>query len=147
VKATPADYYTLLGVEPDATLAQIKRAYRKLARLHHPDTNPGDPQAAARFRQITEAYDTLSDPGRRQAYDQTRPKTAGTKITDPGRDTQAASAWSTSWKTSGRPSGTGTRRSRPWSSSWPAAPKPASPAGDTSRRAAGTSTTTSAPKS
>ena len=59
---TTPDYYTLLGVEPDATLAQIKKAYRKLARQHHPDTNPGDQQAAARFRQITEAYETLSDP-------------------------------------------------------------------------------------
>jgi DnaJ domain len=91
VTTPPTDYYTLLGVEPDATLSQIKRAYRKLARLHHPDTNPGDPQAAVRFRDITEAYDTLSDPKRREAYDQTRPPVTGTKIADPGRDVQAAS--------------------------------------------------------
>ena len=62
MKTQHPDYYTLLGVEPDATTAQIKKAYRKLARLHHPDTNPGDPQAAARFRDITQAYDILSDP-------------------------------------------------------------------------------------
>ena len=67
MKPPPADYYTVLGVEPDATTAQIKKAYRKLARLHHPDTNPGDPQAAARFRDITQAYDILSDPKLREA--------------------------------------------------------------------------------
>jgi len=89
------DYYALLGVEPDATTAQIKKAYRKLARLHHPDTNPGDPDAATRFRQITEAYDTLTDPARREAYDRTRPTTkakpAGSKLTEPGPGSRAAS--------------------------------------------------------
>jgi hypothetical protein len=89
------DYYALLGVEPDATTAQIKRAYRKLARRHHPDTNPGDPQAAARFRDLTEAYDTLIDPKRRQAYDRTRPtakaKPTGSNLTEPGPDSRAAS--------------------------------------------------------
>ena len=85
------DYYALLGIEPDATAAQIKKAYRKLARLHHPDTNPGDLGAAARFRNITQAYDTLSDPGRREAYDRTRPPATGTKLTEPGPETRTAS--------------------------------------------------------
>jgi molecular chaperone DnaJ len=51
------DYYTVLGVPREATLADIKKAYRKLARRHHPDRNNGDPAATERFRQITEAYE------------------------------------------------------------------------------------------
>ena len=76
---------------PDATPAQIKKAYRKLARQHHPDTNPGDQQAAARFRQITEAYDTLSDPGRRDAYDRAHGPFTGTRLATPSHGNRAAS--------------------------------------------------------
>ena len=88
---TTANFYALLGVEPDATPAQIKKAYRKLARQHHPDTNPGDQQAAARFRQITEACETLSDPGRRDAYNRARGPFAGTRLATPSQDNRAAS--------------------------------------------------------
>src|ERR1700746_615415 len=63
------DFYILLGVTREATLADVKRAYRRLARKFHPDINPGDRRAAAQFRQIAEAYETLSDPARRQRYD------------------------------------------------------------------------------
>lgn len=63
------DLYTILGLTNAATLAEIKRAYRRLARRYHPDINPGDGHAVVRFRQITEAYETLSDPARRQRYD------------------------------------------------------------------------------
>jgi hypothetical protein len=63
------DYYAILGIAPGATTRQVKTAYRKLAKVHHPDANPGDPGAAARFRQITEAYETLIDAVRRKAYD------------------------------------------------------------------------------
>ncbi|HEY7448485.1 MAG TPA: J domain-containing protein [Vicinamibacterales bacterium] len=63
------DLYTILGLTHAATLAEIKRAYRRLARRYHPDINPGDGHAVVRFRQITEAYETLSDPARRQRYD------------------------------------------------------------------------------
>jgi molecular chaperone DnaJ len=65
------DFYVILGVERGATLADVKRAYKRLARKYHPDINPGDRLAAAQFRQIAEAYETLSDAQRRQQYDTT----------------------------------------------------------------------------
>ena len=63
------DFYLILGVDRGATPAEIKRAYKRLARKYHPDINPGDRMAAAQFRQIAEAYETLSDPERRRRYD------------------------------------------------------------------------------
>ena len=65
------DFYIVLGLERGATLNDIKRAYKRLARKHHPDINPGDRLAAQKFRQIAEAYATLSDPDRRRHYDAT----------------------------------------------------------------------------
>src|SRR3954465_13877542 len=65
------DFYIVLGVDRAATLNDIKRAYKRLARKYHPDINPGDRLAAAKFRQIAEAYETLSDPDRRRRYDTT----------------------------------------------------------------------------
>lgn len=85
-----ADYYEILGITRDATARQVKAAYRKLAKKHHPDACPGDPDAAARFRQITEAYETLIDPGRRSAYDKTRKPQPGSRVSTPG-ETPAAS--------------------------------------------------------
>ncbi len=67
------DFYVILGLERAATLGDVKRAYRRLARRFHPDINPGDRTAAAHFRQIAEAYETLSDPDRRRRYDTVGP--------------------------------------------------------------------------
>src|SRR5262245_48325020 len=63
------DLYIVLGIENSASESEIKRAYRRLARRFHPDINPGDRLAEARFRQILEAYETLIDPDRRSRYD------------------------------------------------------------------------------
>jgi molecular chaperone DnaJ len=66
------DYYAALGVPKDASAADIKKAYRKLARELHPDKNPGDSRAEARFKEVSEAYDVLSDETRRREYDEAR---------------------------------------------------------------------------
>src|SRR6266481_1172367 len=67
------DLYVILGLPHGATESEIKRAYRRLARRYHPDINPGDRTAEARFRQILEAYETLIDPERRSKYDSGSP--------------------------------------------------------------------------
>lgn len=65
----PRDYYEVLGVPRNASEADIKKAYRKLARQHHPDRNPGNKQAEARFKEVQEAYDVLYDKNKRAVYD------------------------------------------------------------------------------
>ncbi|MET7639469.1 molecular chaperone DnaJ [Streptomyces sp. NPDC005438] len=66
------DYYKVLGVPKDATEAEIKKAYRKLARENHPDANTGDAKAEERFKDVSEAYDVLGDAKRRKEYDEAR---------------------------------------------------------------------------
>jgi molecular chaperone DnaJ len=68
--ASTKDYYELLGVKRSASAEEIRKAFRKLARKHHPDVNPGDKSAEEKFKQISEANDVLSDPKKRKVYDQ-----------------------------------------------------------------------------
>ena len=68
--ADKRDYYEVLGVGRDADDTALKKAYRQLAKKYHPDTNPGDKEAEAKFKEASEAYAVLSDPQKRQQYDQ-----------------------------------------------------------------------------
>ena len=71
------DYYGVLGVPKNASAAEIKKAYRKLAQKHHPDANAGDPKAEERFKEVSAAYDVLGDEEKRAAYDRVREMGAG----------------------------------------------------------------------
>src|SRR5918912_1375322 len=64
-----ATLYDTLGVKKDASADEIKKAYRKLASKHHPDKNPGDSASEEKFKEVQNAYDTLSDPEKRKQYD------------------------------------------------------------------------------
>ena len=69
---TDVDLYEVLGVSPDASAADVKKAYRKLAQQHHPDANPGDKAAEERFKEVSAAYDVLKDDKKRKEYDEFR---------------------------------------------------------------------------
>jgi len=78
------DFYSVLGVDKSVSQADLKKAYRKLARQYHPDSNPGDAKAEARFKEISEAYSVLSDEEQRQEYDQIRAMGSGARFTAGG---------------------------------------------------------------
>ncbi|MFJ4076260.1 DnaJ domain-containing protein [Curtobacterium sp. VKM Ac-2861] len=78
------DFYKVLGVSKDASEAELKKTYRKLARQFHPDSNPGDAAAENRFKEISEAYSVLSDKEQRQEYDQVRAMGSGARFTAGG---------------------------------------------------------------
>lgn len=78
------DFYKVLGVSKDVSDADLKKTYRKLARKYHPDSNPGDAAAEAKFKEISEAYSVLSDPEERKEYDQIRAMGSGARFTAPG---------------------------------------------------------------
>ncbi|HWH26556.1 MAG TPA: DnaJ C-terminal domain-containing protein [Pseudolysinimonas sp.] len=78
------DFYATLGVAKNASDAELKKTYRKLARQYHPDSKPGDAKAEARFKEISEAYSVLSDPELRTEYDQVRAMGSGARFTAPG---------------------------------------------------------------
>ena len=78
------DFYKVLGVSKDVSDAELKKAYRKLARQYHPDSNTGDAAAEARFKEISEAYSVLSDPTERAEYDQLRAMGSGARFTAGG---------------------------------------------------------------
>lgn len=78
------DFYAVLGVAKDVSDADLKKTYRKLARTFHPDSNPGDAKAEARFKEISEAYSVLSDPEMRREYDQVRAMGSGARFTPGG---------------------------------------------------------------
>jgi molecular chaperone DnaJ len=77
------DYYIVLGIARSASVVEIKKAYRRLARRFHPDVNPGDDGASVRFREIAEAYNVLVDPGMKQRYDEVgyEPPATGAQVT------------------------------------------------------------------
>jgi DnaJ-class molecular chaperone len=79
------DYYALLGIESDASLSVVKSAYRKKASEFHPDRNTS-PEAPARFREIQEAYDLLSDEEKRKGYDENRRRNLVEKPIDTAKD-------------------------------------------------------------
>src|SRR5690606_37915549 len=78
------DFYKTLGVSKDITDAELKKAYRKLARKYHPDSNQGDAKAEAKFKEISEAYSVLSDAEQRREYDEIRAMGSGARFTAPG---------------------------------------------------------------
>jgi molecular chaperone DnaJ len=82
------DFYQVLGVSKDVSAADLKKAYRKLARKYHPDSNPGNAAAEAKFKEISEAHSVIGDPEQRKEYDAVRAMGGGARFTAPGQGGQ-----------------------------------------------------------
>ena len=118
------DYYEVLGVSRTASADEIKKAYRRLARKHHPDVNPADKTADGRFKELNEANAVLSDPEKRARYDQLGANwKAGTDFTPPPGwqaarpDVRAAASRGSATSSRGSSAAAAARRA----SAWPAA--------------------------
>ena len=127
------DFYQVLGVPDTATPEEIKKAYRRLAKQYHPDANPNNPQAAERFKEISEAHGVLSDAEKRKQYDQMRKlgafdgfrRPAGSRSAkwparsrSRSRKVSSISGASAVWATSSRPFSAGAARKRPGENRW-----------------------------
>ena len=126
------DFYKVLGVSKDASDADIKKAYRKLARKYHPDQNPGDEAAERRFKEISEAHTVLADPEQRKQYDAIRAMGSGARFSAGAgpspvnaRTASAAPTCETTQPVSGSPGSTrDARTTRPYRSLNPSALSP-----------------------
>src|SRR5215204_6500277 len=87
------DYYKVLGVEKNAGDDEIKKAYRKLARKHHPDLNPGDKVAEAKFKELNEANEVLGDPDKRRKYDELGANWRAYEQAPPGQRPGGPAGW------------------------------------------------------
>jgi molecular chaperone DnaJ len=87
------DFYKVLGVTKDVSQEELKKIYRKLARQYHPDVNPDNPNAEAKFKEISEAYSVLSDKNTREEYDQFRAMSSGARFTAPGGPGQSSAGF------------------------------------------------------
>ena len=101
------DYYSTLGVSKTATEKELKQAFRKLARKHHPDVNPGDKSAESRFKEINEAYEVLGDPAKRKKYDELGANWRAYENAGPGAPGGPGFGWNAN--TGGQPGGGGYR--------------------------------------
>ncbi len=91
------DFYQVLGVPDSASQGDIKKAYRRLAKQYHPDANPNNPKAAERFKEISEAHSTLSDPEKRKQYDQMRRFGAFDGMSAPAPGSGGKPGWAWRW--------------------------------------------------
>jgi len=103
------DYYSTLGVAKGASEKEIKQAYRKLARKHHPDVNPGDASAESKFKEINEAYEVLGDPAKRKKYDELGANWRMYEQQGAPQGRAPDGAGNYTWSTGGGPSGGGFR--------------------------------------